>query len=797
MRRRFSRWATATIAIFAVMQPAWATPFINEFHYDNVGTDTGEFIEIAGLAGTDLTGWTLQLYNGNGGALYNTFNLSGTLTDQANGFGFQTVSGPSNSIQNGSPDGIALVDNTNTVIQFLSYEGSFTATNGAANGLTSTDIGVRETSSTPVGFSLQLTGNITTDSSGNVTSDFTWAAPAAQTAGAANIGQTFNGAGGGDSGGGDTGGGNGGTDATVAAIYEIQGASHGSAFDGQLVETSGIVTAIASNGFYVQDANGDGNDATSDAIFVFTGGTPTVAIGDDVSITGTVDEFTPGGASSGNLSITEITSPTITVASSGNSLPPAVIIGSAGRTPPTSSIDSDNFAAFNPNEDGIDFYESLEGMRVTISDAQAVAPTNNFGEIYVVADAGADATGMNDRGGITISDGDLNPERLQIDDSLLTGNSPDVQIGDGLGDVTGVIGYSFGNFELLPTDAPTVTAGGLVAETTSIPVEDDRLTVASFNVENLSAQSGDDKFAALAQQIVDGLRSPDVIGLQEIQDNSGPTNDGVTDASQTYQALIDAIVALGGPQYAFADVAPADGTSGGQPGGNIRTGFLYNPDRVDLVPGSVMAVPGADTDAAFNNSRQPLVATFVFNGQEVTIVNNHFRSKGGSDPLFGSVQPPANGGEDARTAQAQFVHDFIQGLLALNPTANVIALGDLNEFAFLPPLQALAGLGLDQILTDLASLLAAEERYSFIFEGNSQLLDHIFVTDNLLSADVLFDIVHMNAEFLNAFTDHDPLLASFLLPALAVPVPPALLLLLMGLALFAALQRKRLVMVKG
>jgi hypothetical protein len=166
-----------------------ATVFINEFHYDNSGTDAGEFIEIAGLAGIDLSNWLLVLYNGANGSVYNTISLTGTLTDDNNGFGFTTVSFPSNGIQNGSPDGIALVDNTDSanpvVVEFLSYEGVLTAVEGPAAGLTSTDIGVTEGSGTPVGFSLQLSG------AGSEAADFTWVAPASETPGAANNGQTF------------------------------------------------------------------------------------------------------------------------------------------------------------------------------------------------------------------------------------------------------------------------------------------------------------------------------------------------------------------------------------------------------------------------------------------------------------------------------------------------------------------------------------------------------------------------------------------------------------------------------
>lgn len=164
------------------------TVFINEFHYDNNGSDTNEFIELAGLAGTDLNGWNLVLYNGNGGGVYDTVDLSSsTFTDESNGFGFVTIDFPSNGIQNGSPDGFALVDAAGDVVQFLSYEGSFTAVGGAADDLTSTDIGVSESGTTPVGFSLQLTGT------GSTAADFTWADPADDTPGAANNGQTFSG----------------------------------------------------------------------------------------------------------------------------------------------------------------------------------------------------------------------------------------------------------------------------------------------------------------------------------------------------------------------------------------------------------------------------------------------------------------------------------------------------------------------------------------------------------------------------------------------------------------------------
>lgn len=156
--------------------------WINEFHYDNDGADTGEAIEVAGPAGTDLSGWTLELYNGSGGAIYDTEALAGTIPDVQAGFGMLHVN--ITGIQNGSPDGIALVHD-GAVAQFLSYEGAFTATSGSAIGMLSTDIGVTEPGNTPLGYSLQLVGT------GTSYDAFEWAAPQPHTFGALNVGQAF------------------------------------------------------------------------------------------------------------------------------------------------------------------------------------------------------------------------------------------------------------------------------------------------------------------------------------------------------------------------------------------------------------------------------------------------------------------------------------------------------------------------------------------------------------------------------------------------------------------------------
>lgn len=164
--------------------PAHAV-FINEIHYDNAGADTGEGVELSGAAGVDLAGWSLVLYNGGNSSPYGTdIALHGVFAESQNGMGVLDfgISG----LQNGGADGIALVDNLGDVVQFLSYEGAFTATAGIAAGMTSSDIGVAESSSTLAGYSLQLIG------AGRDYADFSWAAsPVESSFGDINRGQVF------------------------------------------------------------------------------------------------------------------------------------------------------------------------------------------------------------------------------------------------------------------------------------------------------------------------------------------------------------------------------------------------------------------------------------------------------------------------------------------------------------------------------------------------------------------------------------------------------------------------------
>jgi uncharacterized protein len=836
-------------------QPSLAEPFINEIHYDNSGTDVNEGVEIAGAAGTNLAGWSLVFYNGNGGGVYGTVVLSGIIPNQDDGYGALAFGPPAGGIQNGAPDGIALVDATGRVVQFLSYEGVMTATAGPAAGMTSTDIGIAQEPAPGAGASLQRVGT------GAVAGDFRWVSSNDDSFGSVNAGQDFVGD---DAPGqvsiadasvleGDAGtsqlvfivrragglAGSGSVDYTVnlngtansadiaagtpltgtisfapgetakqividvtgdlagepnetlnvqlwnpagavqivdglatgtilnddpvaLAIYQIQGEGHSSAVVGQRVATTGIVTAVDSNGFYLQDASGDGNDRTSDGIFVFTGGAPGVAVGDKLEVRGTVTEFRPGNDPD-NLTTTQLNDVSFVTVSTGNALPAAVLIGQSGRRPPTEAIDDDGFGSYDPATDGIDFYESLEGMRVTIEAPLVVTNTSGFGETDVVASGGVGATGVGARGGIAISDGDYNPEKIQIDDDagLFAGFVPAFTQGDRLSNVTGIVSYSFEHYEVLVTEAVTVTQDvTLGRETATIDGDVDNLSVASYNVENLDPGDSPEKFDLLAKDIVYSLSAPDIIAVQEMQDGNGLNGTDPLSAAYTAQLLIDAIKANGGPDYVYVEIAPATANStGGEPGGNIRNGFFYNPDRVSLVEGGLSLL----NDPAFNNSRKPLVGTFSFNGEQVTLINVHFYARGGSDPLWGATQPPENAGDDRRAAMSDAVRDYVVDQLAADPSLKLAVAGDFNGFWFEDSIDLLEEGG---VLANLHRLLPEEERYSYRFDGNLQAIDHIFVTGGLASG-ARFDAVHVNAELPAGTprgTDHDPLLATFFIP---------------------------------
>ena len=557
-------------------------------------------------------------------------------------------------------------------------------------------------------------------------------------------------------------------------IRDIQGEGHFSDYEGAVVQNiTGVVTHVYNSAnFVIQDTNPDSDNSTSEAIMVNKASNG-YRVGDLVTVSGTVEEWYYEGYSdmkANDLPVTRIRATATT--KTGTADLPAPLVINEDIFPPTEQIDNDKLTSFDPQEDGIDFWESVELMRLAVPDAKVVGP-QDYGEIVVVA-GNSTKTAFNVLGGINISATDYNPEKITVD---FDNEKYDAKSGDYFtGNIVGVLGYGFGNFKLWTDEAslPPITRTEKPVVITDIEPTEEKLTVASYNVENFSTNqenTPDEKVEKIAKSFVVNMKSPDIITLIEVQDNDGPTASGNTDASASYERLIAAIQEAGGPTYEWTDIAPEYNQDGGQPGGNIRVGYLYNPERVTLVDGTKGSAtdkvtwdeagnltlnPGRILDLPQENTRKPLAAQFDFQGEKVVVIGAHLNSKGGDQPLFGKNQPPFLGSEAERMELATMINNFIQAGQAKDPDLKVIVAGDMNDFEFTPTLAALKG----GILTNMVEKVPANERFSYYYQGNNQVLDHVLVTNNLAEKTAV-DMIHINANYMDIHgraSDHDPVL---------------------------------------
>lgn len=717
----------ATAAPAGAVAPAGGTVFINEVHYDNVSTDAGEAIEIAGPAGTDLSGWSVVLYNGTEASrnVYDTDPLSGVLADQGAGYGTLVVAYPANGIQNGAPDGIALVDDEGTVVQFLSYEGTFTAAGGPPVGLTSTDIAVEEDGSTPAGNSLQLRGT------GERYGDFAWAAPAPSSFGALNTDQAI--------------GQGGGTEPDPEAdpcqigitheIGAVQGPGDVSPVEGQTVTVEGVVVGDFQDpgqlgGVHLQDDDGDAR--TSDGIFVYDPDAPALGEGDVVRVTGTVDEF---------FGLTEITGVTA-IADCGDAPVP---------TPTELDLPADDAAR-----------ERLESMLVTLGEPVTATETftlARFGELVVSADgrlyqptnggtdADADEQAANDARRLIIDDASTaqNPDVVPFTDV----NGEVIRLGDTLTGVEGVLSHGFGAWRLQPTAEPTVQ------RTNPRPASPDEVggdvRVASFNVLNYFTtidgpgavtDTGDDPRGADSATELDRQQAKivaaiveldaEIVGLMEIENDA---DDAAVD--DLVAALNDA---AGEERYAAVEEPD---TGGGLFGTDaIKVAMIYQPDA------AVPMGPAATTDSdAFANARLPLAQRFrpAGGGQPFTVVVNHFKSKSCGSGAAAATGANADQGDGQgcfnadRVEQAHALLDLVDRL----DTKDVLIVGDLNSYGEEDAIDVLEAAG---YLDLIDAGLPEPDQYTYVFEGQAGYLDHALVSPRLARRITGVDIWHINAD---------------------------------------------------
>ncbi|KAI9136478.1 Endonuclease/exonuclease/phosphatase [Paraphysoderma sedebokerense] len=329
------------------------------------------------------------------------------------------------------------------------------------------------------------------------------------------------------------------------------------------------------------------------------------------------------------------------------------------------------------------------------------------------------------------------------------------------------------------------------------------IKVASYNVENLSAMDAMKKFNGLAKHIVEYLASPDVLGLVEVQDDDGPTASSVISSDHTLHKLTQTILSIGGPKYEWTYINPLMNQEGGIPHGNIRNVLLYrssvfrvasspNGPGVSSTPLSIVR-PSAESQSASSESqrlvfqhnparinpssrawqstRVPLVVQMqhIPSGEFMIFIVNHWSSKRGGTPFYSAIQPPVNGGEQKRSLQAKEVREAVEMLTRNDPSAKVFILGDFNEFDFASPLIYLKNGPTASFqpnttfstqplqLRNTLEILPPTERYSYIYNGNAQALDHIIVTENVFNAVVKIDVLHVNTWFGSSeASDHDP-----------------------------------------
>lgn len=601
---------------------------------------------------------------------------------------------------------------------------------------------------------------------------------------------------------------------TGTTIMDIQGTQHTSPMKGQQVkEVTGIVTAITykskhPTGFYMQDPTGDGNEATSDGIYVeLKGSSDGLEIGAEVKVNGTVVENGPEeetiqkGQNKGKaerLTVTQINDASFTVVGTGKKLPDPIKLSEQRLMLP---VGTKTLGKIEPTEEAVDYWESLEGMRVLVTTPKVVA--QNSANTYYVAPSDIDPKHWSYRNGIMYNDYIATPLVVlyppacfeSAKDSGITSH-PDV--GDTYTkDITGVVGYrslGFGScYQVYPTEKLppySKAATPLRPEEPNFEFNENNLNIVSYNLKNFSYAHSEDTQRAkqFAEHFINKLKAPDVIALIEVQDDdSAAKGSTLVSSEKTLKLLLDAIKAKSSIPYKDICIYPSNRADGGQGGSNIRCAYLYRTDRLELVPDKdgkptlptnsftveaelekdgtrLVANPsrigtGKNGKSIFNSVRKSLVAHFRFKsgsgsggnaGKDFFMICNHFSSKLGDDMLWGKIQPARRRTEERREQQAGVVREFISNLLTQRPDAVVVSVGDYNDYWFSKTLSIMKGDDLKNAVEEMP----LGERYTFTHDGKSQTLDHILVPKKV---DIpVKNILNLNSEFADGISDHDP-----------------------------------------
>ena len=556
-------------------------------------------------------------------------------------------------------------------------------------------------------------------------------------------------------------------------IGEIQGCGHISPLNGRhVINVQGVVTHKFSNGFSMQSAIKDDLDCSSEGIFVTTNEYPKVVPGQLVSVDGNVVEYTPGGVTGHNLSRTEIHQPVIKVINQNYKFPEPVIIDKyTGKIPDKAIKLTKNF---DIERNGLDYFESLEFMMVEIEDGIVVGPKNEYNEFYVLPKSFIEMNRLSQQNALLKSEEDENPEKIMVD--AASSFTQKVNVGDELlQPIIGIMDYSFANYKIWTTSNPVLRKKEI--KNNEIKIDDELLTIASYNLDNFSRFDKSSRINNVGCQIAKLLKSPDILILNEVLDDSGTQNDGITSADQTLKLLVKSIADCGGPVYRFSDNPPVDGMDGGVNGGNIRTAVIYKdndelflekPDdssiglelknnqfRIQKNPSRLF-----EDDTTFLGTRKPTIWLFRWKNEQFLVMGLHLISQSTNSPDWGDIHPIITPVQGKREKQAELINEYLSQKNFLQTEPNIIILGDFNDYAWSNTLKILR----DNQNFVLLSNDQPEEDYSYIYQGNAFQFDYAFVNKKISSRVSMFTIHHINS-IINSedqVSDHDPLIFAIL-----------------------------------
>lgn len=587
-------------------------------------------------------------------------------------------------------------------------------------------------------------------------------------------------------------------------VGAVQGAAHRSPFEGQTVSVEGVITSFGPKShFAVQftiQGDPDGDPRTSDAISIrYSGrGKPTdgqgieLKIGDHVNVTGIVQEYQRkrnGGFAieCGTTNVTErpasLTNelPLTQIAAGQNGegikfvsksfLPEATELLTVGQKLPY-IFDDDGFQTFDIDTDFIDYFESLESMLVQVPASVTLGPINRFREVWVQPYDSTEVELINGWRRV-VNNYDQNADKI-----LLSLPEPSFQLenyqynaGLELDKIIGVASYSYGSYKVLLASPPIVTSQMEIASPKFKREFDDSIVFATYNVSNLDpiVELEDERkaktpvdddlsssvFQVFGRHIAGELYSPDIVVLQEIQDNDGSMITEINSGELTGSKLTEAIVGEGGAYYTYAEVPPKLHCDGGQPGGNIRSAFLYDSNRFKLL--SIEAFPLMnDSTNVFEFSRKPIVGIFKDTEErEIAVIAVHLASKIGDESFQSTISNPQRNTDAKRIAQAQVVRAIVDQQISDHPERLVVVAGDFNDFYFSQTLETVKGQNIGE-LTNAIELLPEIDRWTYIYQGQSQALDHILVGgSDVLS--ISTTIPRLNTIYSKQDSDHDPI----------------------------------------